>query len=79
MTLELPESKASLSTAAALGLILYPSYPHRILLQRAETRSRLLLGLGTGAGGLEKDGDVVGLTRSFVQRSAERTTADFGA
>jgi hypothetical protein len=35
--------------------------------------------IGTGTGGLEKDGDVVGLTGSFVQRSAERTTADFGA
>jgi hypothetical protein len=37
------------------------SYP----LQRAETRSRLLRGLGTGAGRLEKDGDVGGFDRVF--------------
>ncbi|OAF98753.1 uncharacterized protein CC84DRAFT_1210623 [Paraphaeosphaeria sporulosa] len=71
------EVQASISRAAALYLSLYPSY-HIVFPFNEPARARLRLGLGTGAGGLEKIEDVVGLIRSFV-RSAERTTAGFGA
>jgi hypothetical protein len=44
-----------------------------IPLQRAETRSRLLLGLGIGAGGLEKHEDVVAWAGiSFGRRKRQR-------
>jgi hypothetical protein len=36
-----------------------PTLSHHIPLQQAETRSRLLLGPGIGAGGLERHEDVV--------------------
>jgi hypothetical protein len=68
------EAQPPISRAAALSSVLYP--PVCVRLQRAETSSRLL-GLGIGAGGLEKQEDVVA-SRFFV-RSAEGTTAGFVA
>ena len=71
------EAQASISRVAH-SILFIPLLSHGISLQRAETSSRLLLGLGIGYGGLLKHENVVGLIRSFVW-SAGRTTPAFGA
>ncbi|KAF2678335.1 hypothetical protein K458DRAFT_423273 [Lentithecium fluviatile CBS 122367] len=64
------EAQAPISRAAALSSVLYP--PCCVPLQRAETSSRLLLGLGIWASGLEKHEDVVAWSGpSFGQRGEQ--------
>ncbi|KAF1980119.1 hypothetical protein BU23DRAFT_548314 [Bimuria novae-zelandiae CBS 107.79] len=73
----LAEAQALISSRCTLSYLV-PLLCHHIPPQRAETRSRLLLSLRIGSGGLENYVAVVGLVASFV-RSAERTTVGFGA
>jgi hypothetical protein len=75
----LAEAQASISRAARILPYPVPLLSHRIPFNEPRLDLGGCVVIGTGAGGLEKDGDVVGLTGSFVQRSAERTTVDFGA